>query len=690
MKKRLKYWKTPLLLGCLCLIGVVLEFFVFNFRHWESYLWKDEHVLLQEWLVGEGLRQIEPTLYEVTEAKGEETATIEFLNINRELHNIHIGVKIEDPVSPREEAVNIQLKVTDGANAKYFRLPERDILAKVPKSEYIRLQLTGTTEEVQLIINAQQGDLIRIYDASANVHVPFFFSPLRLALVVLLLWAVYFLRPSSFIHRKLFLECAWKGKLVIAAILCAEILAAGIVQKQNLLAVETEKNQLNTRQYQLLAHSLAEGKTWLFVEPDEMLKSLSNPYDYRLRSMTLEPAGVGYLWDAAYYNEKYYVYFGIVPELLFFLPYYLATGSDLSVLPVLQISGGFFIAGVFALLGAVIRRWFRKTPFSIYLLLALLIANGSGIWSFFRNPTFYDVPIMCALALGVWGLWFWMKALEKEQVSCPKMAVGSLLLALIAGCRPQLVLVSVLALPLFWSAVREGRMLRERKVREILSFCLPFAVVAAGLMYYNYVRFGNVFDFGATYNLTLQDMRQRKIEPGRTIFGFFTTLFQPPVVTGVFPYFEKVSVRSQYYGQSIVETGFGGIIATNLILGVSLFSFRLKKLAGDGGVYACSCILTVLALVIAFFDFQIGGLIPRYTVDYTWLLFLAAVPAVLGTFAKLADTKYWKFGYGVFVLLFAQSMLFHFLTVFTDVYVAIETLNPLWFYRVEHMIEFWL
>lgn len=82
----------------------------------------------------------------------------------------------------------------------------------------------------------------------------------------------------------------------MAVILCANILAAGYVERQNLQAIDTEQNQLNTRQYQMLAHSLAEGKTWLMVEPDEMLKSLSNPYDYRLRSMTLEPAGVSYLW----------------------------------------------------------------------------------------------------------------------------------------------------------------------------------------------------------------------------------------------------------------------------------------------------------------------------------------------------------------------------------------------------------
>ena len=48
MKKMLIYWKVPLLLCCL---AVALEFFVFNFRHWESYLWRDEHVLMQEWLL---------------------------------------------------------------------------------------------------------------------------------------------------------------------------------------------------------------------------------------------------------------------------------------------------------------------------------------------------------------------------------------------------------------------------------------------------------------------------------------------------------------------------------------------------------------------------------------------------------------------------------------------------------------
>lgn len=70
-------------------------------------------------------------------------------------------------------------------------------------------------------------------------------------------------------------------------------------------------------------------------------------------------------------------------------------------------------------------------------------------------------------------------------------------------------------------------MLKDRKAADVVSFCLPFLLVATGLMYYNQIRFGSVFDFGAAYNLTLQDMRQRKMEAGRTVFGYFTTLFQP-------------------------------------------------------------------------------------------------------------------------------------------------------------------
>ena len=41
--------------------------------------------------------------------------------------------------------------------------------------------------------------------------------------------------------------------------------------------------------------------------------------------------GKDYLWDTAYYNGKFYVYFGILPLLIFFLPYYAITKKYLDI-----------------------------------------------------------------------------------------------------------------------------------------------------------------------------------------------------------------------------------------------------------------------------------------------------------------------------------------------------------------------
>ena len=131
-------------------------------------------------------------------------------------------------------------------------------------------------------------------------------------------------------------------------------------------------------------------------------------------------------------------------------------------------------------------------------------------------------------------------------------------------------------------------------------------------------------------------------------------------------------------------------MATNLILLVSLGVFRLKKMIGSQEAYVCACILTGLALLLAFIDFQIGGLIPRYTVDYTWLFFLAAASAVFGILGRLTGTGRWKTGWNFFLLLTAQAMIFHFLTVFTDVYEKLEVINPVWFYSAQYLIEFWM
>ena len=88
------------------------------------------------------------------------------------------------------------------------------------------------------------------------------------------------------------------------------------------MCIRDSKISFVYEQYGALAHSLLNGRLDLRQDPPEELLALDNPYDSTAR----EAAQVNSLWDHAYYNGRYYVYFGIVPCLLFQLPFEAVTG----------------------------------------------------------------------------------------------------------------------------------------------------------------------------------------------------------------------------------------------------------------------------------------------------------------------------------------------------------------------------
>ena len=79
-------------------------------------------------------------------------------------------------------------------------------------------------------------------------------------------------------------------------------------------------------QYELMAESLLQGRLDLPCEASPELKAMDNPYDYNMR----EQLGVEYHWDHAYKDGHYYMYFGVVPALVLYLPYRMITGEPLS------------------------------------------------------------------------------------------------------------------------------------------------------------------------------------------------------------------------------------------------------------------------------------------------------------------------------------------------------------------------
>ena len=205
---------------------------------------------------------------------------------------------------------------------------------------------------------------------------------------------------------------------------------------------------------------------------------------------------------------------------------------------------------------------------------------------------------------------------------------GSLCMALIAGCRPQIMLVAAVAIPLFWRRFRTQG-LCKKSVTEFISFTAPFIFVGICLAAYNYARFGSITDFGANYNLTMNDMTQRGMQVARILPALFAYFIQPPNLTGVFPFLNPVIFDTTYFGQTIKEVTFGGVLVCLPVLWILFFMKpilslrnRIRKTHTIAGVIG---VLIVVAVFVAILDAQMAGILQRYYADFSFMLLIAAV-----------------------------------------------------------------
>ena len=148
-------------------------------------------------------------------------------------------------------------------------------------------------------------------------------------------------------------------------------------------------------------------------------------------------------------------------------------------------------------------------------------------------------------------------------------------------------------------------------------------------MGYNYARFGSFTDFGANYNLTVNDMTKRGMNVGRLAPAFFAYFLQPPCMTGVFPFLQPAPFDTTYMGQTIKEVTFGGIFACLPILWVLAFSRRILGMRArqrfTRTIMGVIITLIVSGVVVALLDAELAGILQRYYADFSFMFLAAAV-----------------------------------------------------------------
>ena len=297
-------------------------------------------------------------------------------------------------------------------------------------------------------------------------------------------------------------------------------------------------------QYELMAEAILDGRIDLAYGDETELESLENPYDPNER----DQAGVKYHWDHAYYDGHYYMYFGIVPVFLAFLPYRIMTGTALTTFRATQFFTIVIIAGIFSLFRLLSKRFFERLPFGLYLSLSVAFSVMS-VWYAIAEPALYCTAITAAIALEVWSLFFfiWAVYVEKRENRQILLAgVGALLGALVFGCRPPIALANIVVIPLLVVFLKEHPFTRKLAGKLALA-ATPYLLVAAGLMIYNYVRFDNPFEFGQAYQLTVVDQSNYSFSiNGATLLRVITetigNFFAFVSVTEMFPYLQASSV----------------------------------------------------------------------------------------------------------------------------------------------------
>lgn len=256
-------------------------------------------------------------------------------------------------------------------------------------------------------------------------------------------------------------------------------------------------------QYEELADALLEGHLYVHPEDDtSALSAMENPYDAQARA----EQGIPCSWDHAFYDGHYYVYFGVVPAVVLFLPYRLLSGEVLTTWKATAVFSVFIILAIFLLGYKMIRKIGADIPIVVYCVLSSCLSLMT-LWCAVKYPAMYCTAIVSGICFMLWSLYFIIDAFYiREEPALWEIFAGALCGALVFGCRPPIGFAEIILLPFLISSLKKQHAAKSKKIlQEAAAFLIPYIIVAILLMLYNYMRFENPFEFGQSYQITVTD-----------------------------------------------------------------------------------------------------------------------------------------------------------------------------------------
>jgi len=273
-----------------------------------------------------------------------------------------------------------------------------------------------------------------------------------------------------------------------------------------------------TAYYDSLAQAFLQGNAFLPIKPDPRLAALENPYSFAERQ------NIPVVWDASYFDGKYYLYWGPAPAIMLGL---------LRQVGIADIGDHFIVfvgATVIAIFSglSILHIWNRyAAQLPAWLLVPYMLVAGFThplLWVLNR-PAIHEAAIVSGQAFLIGGLFIALPSLEGYVQTPRRLFLAGALWSLAISSRlvllsPVAVLCGIVILRSLRSA--PSRVQGKKIPLAAVSLVLPLSFTLFGLGLYNNSRFGNPFELGWRYHLSGRGDYSQGAEVA------FSPLFLPP------------------------------------------------------------------------------------------------------------------------------------------------------------------
>lgn len=444
--------------------------------------------------------------------------------------------------------------------------------------------------------------------------------------------------------------------------------------QQSLLIDVPKTEELNNYDaYVQLFDAFSKRQLNLDLPVDPKLQAMPDPYDASARAAQ----HVKFNWDRAFYNGKYYCYFGPAPMFTVYFPVWALTGKLPSPVFALDLLSVLAVFSTVAALLAVIRFFNVKPSLLMFGLSTTALVSGMGLYLFQTSVTFYYQPYLSAI--------FWLGVFITCAYQCLGMtkALWRNVLAVIAGIavvmivlsRPLYVLYAVVfGIPVLYRLFTHSTLSTGSKYSTLAAVALPVALGAVFTMWYNYARFGSVLEFGQYLQLTVMNIRVNTFsfsltDVMQTLYCFW---LEPLNYKESFPFIGLSNTPIKDTGNFMYAVERLGLLQIPMFFGLGLMFFKNSV----KGLRPLTAALFFVALILSYFALGNAGIHIRYTLEAAFPIGIAVVLLIMTKLRDCREEPSKKLFVTVAAFLMVETILFGLLIPFAGENHMISTLNP--------------